>query len=74
MQGFLAIFSIDDAYFASQDLMFLQMTLSILVKLFERIGLETNRLKARQGPDSTANRFLPSHVCMNLTPSWGRLP
>jgi hypothetical protein len=36
---------VDDAYFASRDPVFLQTALDILVELFERIGLETNRLK-----------------------------
>ncbi len=47
MQGFLAIFYVDDAYFSSRDPVFLQMALSILVELFERVGLETNCLKTQ---------------------------
>ena len=45
VQGFFTIFYVDDAYFASRDPVFLQTALDILVKLFERVGLETNRLK-----------------------------
>jgi hypothetical protein len=45
MQGFLAIFYVNDEYFASRDPVFIQMALSILVKRFERVGLETNCLK-----------------------------
>jgi hypothetical protein len=41
MQGFPAIFYVDNAYFSSHDPVFLQMALSILVELFERVGLET---------------------------------
>jgi hypothetical protein len=47
MRGFFAIFYVDDAYFASRDPVFLQTALDILVELFERVGLETNRLKTQ---------------------------
>ena len=46
-RGFFAIFYVDDAYFASRDPVFLQTALDILVELFERVGLETNRLKTQ---------------------------
>ena len=39
------IFYVDDAYFASRDPVFLQTALVIVVELFKRAGLETNRLK-----------------------------
>ena len=45
MWGVFVIFYADDAYFASQDSVFLQTALDILVELFEPFGLETNRLK-----------------------------
>jgi hypothetical protein len=45
MQGFLAIFFVDDTCFASLDPVFIQMALSILVKLFRRVDLNTNHLK-----------------------------
>jgi hypothetical protein len=47
MQGFLATFYVDDAYFASRDPVFLQTALSILVEFFEHVGLETNCLKTQ---------------------------
>jgi hypothetical protein len=45
MQGFLAIYYVDNTYFTARDPVFLQMALSILVKLFEHVGLKTNCLK-----------------------------
>jgi len=45
VRGFFTIFYVDDAYFASWDPVFLQTALDVLVELFERVGLETNRLK-----------------------------
>jgi hypothetical protein len=45
MNGFLAIFYVDDAYFASHDPVFHQLALSIRVNIFEHVGLETNFLK-----------------------------
>ena len=45
MRSFFVIFYVDNAYFASRDPVFLQMALDIVVKLFKRVGLETNRLK-----------------------------
>ncbi len=47
MRGFFTIFYVDDAYFPSRDPVFLQTALDILVELFERVGLETNRLKTQ---------------------------
>jgi hypothetical protein len=47
VQGFFTIFYVDDAYFASRDPVFLQTALDILVELFERVGLKTNRLKTQ---------------------------
>ncbi len=70
MQGFLTIVYVYDAYFASQDPVFLQMALSILVKLFKCISLETNHLKM-QAMICTPGRIrtqLPtgSYHCMRL--------
>ena len=45
MRSFFVIFYVDDAYFASRDPVFLQTALVIVVELFKRVGLETNRLK-----------------------------
>ncbi len=47
MRRFFAIFYVDNAYFASRDPVFLQMALDIVVELFERVRLETNRLKTQ---------------------------
>jgi hypothetical protein len=47
MRSFFAIFYVDDAYFASCDPVFLQTALDIVVELFKRVGLETNRLKTQ---------------------------
>ena len=45
MATFFAIFYVDNAYLASRDAGFLQHALTLLVNLFERIGLQTNTLK-----------------------------
>ena len=45
MWSFFAIFYADITYLALRDPMFLQMALDIMVEFFERVGLETNRLK-----------------------------
>ena len=45
MAEFLAIFYVDDAYLASRDPDLLQEAMDILVDLFERVGLETNKQK-----------------------------
>ncbi len=71
MQGFLAISYVDDTYFASRDPVFLQSALSILVKRFEHVGLETNRLKT-QAMVCTPGKIwtqLPaaSYHCMRLS-------
>ncbi len=42
MATFFAIFYFDDAYLAARDPDFLQVPLTSLVSLFERVGLETN--------------------------------
>jgi hypothetical protein len=42
MATFFAIFYIDDAFFASRDAGFLQCALTLLVNLFERVGLQAN--------------------------------
>jgi hypothetical protein len=42
MAAFFAIFYIDDAYLATRDPDFLQVTLNSLVSLFECVGLETS--------------------------------
>jgi hypothetical protein len=47
MATFFAIFYVDDAYLASWDAEFLQYTLTHLVHLFERIGLQTNTTKTQ---------------------------
>jgi hypothetical protein len=47
MRSFFAIFYVDDAYFALRDPVFLQTALDIVVELFERVGLEANRLKTQ---------------------------
>ncbi len=47
IRSFFAIVYVDDAYFASRDPVFLQTALDIVVELFERVGLETNRLKTQ---------------------------
>jgi hypothetical protein len=39
---FFAIFYVDDAYLASRDAGFLQHVLTLLVDLFQRVGLQTN--------------------------------
>ncbi len=70
MKGFLAIFYVDDAYFASRDLVFLQTALSILVELFECVGLEINCLQT-QAMICTPGRIhtqLPNatYHCMHL--------
>jgi hypothetical protein len=75
MQGFLAIFYVDDAYFTSRDPVFLQTALSILVKLFEHVSLETNCLKM-QAMIPTPGRIqtqLPTafynHICLGYQTS-----
>ena len=45
MRSFFGIFYVDNTYFASRNPVFLQVALNIMVKLFERVGLKTNRLK-----------------------------
>ena len=45
MADFLAIFYVDDAYLASRDPDLLQKAMDIIVDLFERVGLETNKSK-----------------------------
>ncbi len=47
MRSFFTIFYVNDAYFASCDPVFLQMAFDIVVKIFEHVGLETNRLKTQ---------------------------
>jgi hypothetical protein len=42
---FFAIFYIDDAYLTSQDAVFLQHALTLLVHLFEWVGLQINTSK-----------------------------
>jgi hypothetical protein len=42
-----AIFYVDDAYLASRDAGFLQHALTLLVHLFERIGLQMNTTKTQ---------------------------
>ncbi len=42
METFFAVFYVDDAYLASRDPAFLQRAIDLIVKLFARIGLETN--------------------------------
>ena len=54
---FFAIFYIDDAYLTSQDAVFLQHALTLLVHLFEWVGLQTNTSKTQR---------------MICTPSWIR--
>jgi hypothetical protein len=70
MQGFLTISYDNDAYFALQAPVFIQTALSILVKLFERVGFNTDCLKT-QGMNCTPSRIwtrLPtaSYHCMRL--------
>ncbi len=45
MATFFAIFYVNDACLASWDAVFLQHTLTLLVHLFERVGLQMNTLK-----------------------------
>jgi hypothetical protein len=47
MATFFAIFYVDNAYLASRDAGFLQHALTLLVNLFERVGLQTNKLKTQ---------------------------
>ncbi len=47
MVTFFAIVYVDNAYLASRDAGFLQHTLTLLVHLFERIGLQTNTTKTQ---------------------------
>jgi hypothetical protein len=47
MATFFAIFYVDDAYLASRDPGFLQHALTLLVDLFERVGLQTNTTKTQ---------------------------
>ncbi len=44
---FFAIFYVDDAHLASQDAGFLQHALTLLVNLFQRVGLQTNTSKTQ---------------------------
>jgi hypothetical protein len=44
---FFAIFYINNVYLASWDAVFLQRTLTLLVHLVERIGIQTNTLKTQ---------------------------
>jgi hypothetical protein len=44
---FYAIFYINDAYLASRDAGFLQHALTLLVNLFQRVGLQTNTYKPK---------------------------
>jgi hypothetical protein len=48
MATFFAIFYVDDAFLASQYAGFLQHALTLLVDLFERVGLQTNTTKCRR--------------------------
>ncbi len=45
MMTFFAVFYVDDAYLASRDPGFLQHALTLLVNLFEWVGLQTNTTK-----------------------------
>ena len=67
---FFAIVYVDDAYFALRDPVFLQTALDILVELFERVGLETNRLKMQAMiciPGRIRTQLLTaSYHCMRL--------
>jgi hypothetical protein len=47
MATFFAIFYFNDAYLASRDAVFLQRALTLLVNLFERVGLQTNTTKTQ---------------------------
>jgi hypothetical protein len=47
MAAFSAIFYVDEAYLAAWDPNFLQVALTSLVSLFERVGLETNIKKTQ---------------------------
>ncbi len=47
MATFFANFYINNKYLASQDAEFLQHALTLLVNLFERIGLQTNMLETQ---------------------------
>ncbi len=73
MSTFFAIFHVDDAYLASRDAEFLQHAVDILVSLFERVGLETNRSKT-QTMICTPGRIrtqLPTESYRQL--QWGRV-
>ena len=45
METLFAIFYVDDTYIASRDPVFLQQAINGLVRMFERVGLETNTMK-----------------------------
>jgi hypothetical protein len=47
MATFFAIFYVDDAFLASQDAGFLQHALTLLVDLFEQVGLQANTSKTQ---------------------------
>jgi hypothetical protein len=47
MTSFFAVYYVDDAYLASRDPVFLQEAVDIIVKLFARVGLETNVQKTQ---------------------------
>ncbi len=47
MATFFAIFYVDVVYLASRDAVFLQPALTLLVHLFECVGLQTNTLKTQ---------------------------
>jgi hypothetical protein len=44
---FFAVFYVDDAYLALRDPVFLQRAIDLIIKLFARIGLETNVQKTQ---------------------------
>jgi len=45
METLFVIFYVDDTYIASRDPAFLQRAINGLVRMFERVGLETNTMK-----------------------------
>jgi hypothetical protein len=60
MATFFAIFYVDNAYLASQDLEFLQRGLDILIDLFACVGLETNIQKTQM------TICTPGRICTQL--------
>jgi hypothetical protein len=66
MATIFAIFYVNDVYLASRHLVFLQRALTLLVHLFERVGLQTNTTKMQ------TMICTPSQIRTQLSPESNR--